>query len=167
MNFSQSLSPPVSTNQHRFGICFDFRGKNDHNKYCGTIQHGFLFVKVEFFGENGRGVGKEVLHIPAVFLGGAAQTCGPFYETADAVHLQQVILVLRGYVVHHLGDQFRPYTVLYSLQDLECVSYRGFPYGDGITLLYCLGWLALDSVYLDTSFLACLGGNGACLEDTY
>ena len=104
-------------------------------------------VKVEFFGKVKGRVGEEVLHVAAVFLGGTAQTGGAFYKAAYAVHLQQVILVLRGDVLHHLGYKLGAYAVLNSLENAERVGHGRFAHLNGITLMHHFGWLDLDAVY--------------------
>ena len=104
-------------------------------------------VKVEFVGEIEGGVGEEVLHIAAVLLGGTAQAGGSFYESAYAVHLKQVILVLWGDVLHHLRDEFCAYTVLDTLKHTERIGDRRLADLDDITLVYQLGWFHLDVVH--------------------
>jgi len=129
---------------------------------------GKLFVKIEFFvGEVEGSVGEEVLHVAAVFLGGTAQAGGALYKAAYAVHLKDIVLLLGGDILHHLGYKLGAYAVLNGLQNLEGVCYGSLADRYRITFLDGFGWLALYAVYLDAALLAGLGGNGAGLEDTH
>ena len=125
------------------------------------------FIKIKFFGKVEGGVGEEVLHIAAVLLGGTAQTGGALDESADAVHLKQIVLVLGSDVLHHVGHEFCADTVFYALKYAERIGYRRLADLDDIALVYHLGRFHLDVVHSDAALLASLGRNGAGLEDTH
>ena len=125
-------------------------------------------VEVEFLvGEVEGSVGEEVLHVAAVFLGGTAQAGGALYKADYEFHCKDVILLLGGDVLHHLGDKLGANAVLNGLQNLEGVCYGSLADRYRIAFLDGFGWLALYAVYLDAALLAGLGGNGAGLEDTH
>ena len=84
-------------------------------KPCWFLQLETSFIKIKFFGEVEGGVGEEIFHVAAVFLGGTAQTGGAFYKASNAVHLKQVILLLGGDVLHHLRYQLGSDAVLNAL----------------------------------------------------
>ena len=123
-------------------------------------------VEVEFFGKVEGGVGEEVFHIAAVLLGGTAQTGGALDESADAVHLKQIILVLGSDVLHHVGHELGADAVFDALKYAERIGYRRLADLDDIALVYHLGRFHLDVVHSDAALLAGLGRNGAGLENT-
>ena len=65
-------------------------------------------------GDVGGGVG-EVVEGAALFLGGASGAAGTPDEAADAVHLQELVLLGGGDVLQDLGDELGPYEVLNGL----------------------------------------------------
>ena len=110
---------------------------------------------------------EEVLHVAAVLLGGTAQAGVALDEAGYAVHFQEVVLVLGGDVLHHVGDQFGADAVLDCLQNLKSVCYGSFADGDCITLLNRFGRLGLNAVNGNAPFLTGLGCYRACCENTH
>ena len=109
---------------------------------------------------------EEVLHVAAVFLGGTAQTGVAFDEAGYAVHFQEIVLVLGGDVLHHVGDQLGADAVLNALQNSEGVGYGRLADLDDVAFVHHFGWLDLDVVDGDAALLAGFGGDGSGLEDT-
>ena len=109
---------------------------------------------------------EEVLHVAAVLLGGTAQTGVALDEAGYAVHFQEIVLVLGGDVLHHVGDQFGADAVFDALQNAEGVGYGRLADLDDIALVHHFGWFDLNVVNGDSALLAGFGRNGACFKDS-
>ena len=109
---------------------------------------------------------EEVLHVAAVLLGGTAQAGVAFDEAGYAVHFQEIVLVLGGDVLHHVGDEFGADAILDALQNAEGVGYGRLADLDDIALVHHLGRFHLDVVHRDAALFASLGRNGAGLKNT-
>ena len=81
------------------------------------MQLFFLVIKVEieFFIKPEHGRLNESVHCTTVFLCWATSTTSTIYETADALHFQEFILLRICHVLVYLRNEFRTYTVFYCL----------------------------------------------------
>ena len=79
---------------------------------------------------------EEVFHVAAVLLGGTAQAGVALDESGYAVHFQELVLVLGGDVLHHVGDQFGADAVLDALENAEGVGYGRLADLDDVALMH-------------------------------
>ena len=126
---------------------------------CQTEPSPLSLVEVELV--------EEVFHVAAVLLGGTAQAGVAFDEAGYAVHFQEIVLVLGGDVLHHVGDEFGADAILDALQNAEGVGYGRLADLDDVAFVHHFGWLDLDVVYGDAALLAGFGGDGSGLENTH
>ena len=102
--------------------------------YRGSFILFFILVPV-FFVKSKHGGIYEGVQGSAFFLCRATGASGSVYESADAAHLQELILLRVGYVfidtIQHLGA----YALLYAVENLERVGDRGFLYAHHIATL--------------------------------
>ena len=110
---------------------------------------------------------EEIFHVAAVLLGGTAQAGVSFDESGYAVHFQELVLVLGGDVLHHVGDQFGADAVLDALENAEGVGYGRLADLDDVALVHHFGRFDLNVVNCDAALLAGFGCNGAGLENTH
>ncbi len=94
----------------------------------------FLFVPV-FFIKSKHGWINEGIQGTAFFLGWATSASCSIYESADAAHLQQFILLRIGHVLIDSEEHFGSYTLLYAVEYLKRVGDRGFLYAHHVATL--------------------------------
>ena len=107
----------------------------------------------------------EFVQAAALLLGGASGAFGAVDETADAVHLQQLVLLRRRHVFEDFGNQFGAHPLLDGLFDLERIGDRRLAHVDDVARLDGARRLQLCPVHGNLAFLACGRGHGAGLED--
>ena len=91
-------------------------------KCRGSFILFFFFVPV-FFIKSKHGWINEGIQGTAFFLGWATSASCSIYESADATHLQQFILLRIGHVLIDSEEHFGSYTLLYAVEYLKRVGY--------------------------------------------
>ena len=105
------------------------------------------------------------IHLPSVFFRRPSGAACPVYESADAVHLQQVVLILRGDVLVDFWKDLGSYAPLDGFQQTEAEGDGRFPHADDVVGLHRPRGLHVHPVYCHSSVLTGVSGVGAGLED--
>ena len=125
------------------------------------FQTFFFFFEIVIY----KDWGIEVIECTAVFLGGAACSAGPVYESAYAAHLQQFILLRGCYILKYLSQQFGSDSLLYGLKYAERIGDGRLANVNDVALLDHMRGLEARTALGDATILACICSNGARLED--
>ena len=125
-------------------------------------------VEIEIAEEYGdvSGLGAKVVEGSALFLGGAACAAGTIDEAADAVHLEELVLLGGGDILENLGDELGADAVLNGLKDAEAVGDGRLAYVDDIADLDHARRLHLRAAYAHLSLFTGRSGHSSGLEDT-
>ena len=144
--------------------------KNDEEtkkRVClGLLTHPLLlfFILVPaFFVKSKHGWIYEGVQGSAFLLGWATSASCSIYESADATHLQQFILLRIGHVLLDSEEHFGSYTLLYAIENLERVGDRVFLYAHHIATLDDEGRLSRYASHHDAAILTGIGSNAAGL----
>ena len=100
-----------------------------------------------------------------LLLCGATKTFLPIYESANARHLQQIVLALGSDILEIFGNQFCSHAVLDETEHPERVGDGRLPHIHYLAHLQGPRWFHCHAIDSDASFLACLGGDCASFED--
>ena len=134
-------------------------------QYKRCIGDSFLFfilVPVIFVKSKHGGI-YEGVQGSAFLLSWATSASCSVYETADATHLQQFILLRIGHVLIDSEEHFGSYTLLYAVEYLEGVGDRGFLHTHHVATLNDEGGFSGNAAYGYSAILAGIGSNAASL----
>lgn len=109
----------------------------------------------------------EVVELASVLFGGTACASGAVDEAADAVHLEDVVLLAGREVLEHLGHELGADTVLDGLKHAEGVGDGGLADGDGVAFVDGLRGFGGGAVNGDSPVLAGVGGQRAGLIEPH
>ena len=129
---------------------------------CEALLVEIKFVVEVVESEHGR-LG-EGIQCSTLLLSGAASAACAVYESADATHLKQFVLLCVGHVLVNLRQELCAHALLYRLQYLERVGYWRLLHAHHIAHLHRAARLHGHSAQHDTTVLAGVGSYGACLE---
>lgn len=118
-----------------------------------------VVVEVEEFGF------VEGFQCAPFFLCGTAGATGSVYETADAAHLQNLVLLRVGDVFIDLGQQLGSHALLDGFQNAEGIGHWRLAHADHFALFQQTGGFDRDIVHRYAAVLAGVGGNAAGLEN--
>ena len=130
-------------------------------QYKRCIGDSFLFfilVPVIFVKSKHGGI-YEGVQGSAFLLSWATSASCSIYESADATHLQQFILLRIGHVLIDSEEHFGSYTLLYAVENLERIGDRGFLDAYHIATLDDKGRLSVYASYHYTTILTGIGSN--------
>lgn len=129
---------------------------------CEALLVEIKFVVEVVEAEHGR-LGEGV-QCAALLLRRSTRAACAVYESADATHLEQFILLRVGHVLVNLRQELGAHALLYRLQNLERVGYWRLLHAHHIAHLHRAARLYGHSAQHDASVLAGVGSYGACLE---